>query len=47
MEGEDRVVVCHSFEALDVAGILASVRSEIRIVCSDADPYNPSGARAL
>jgi uncharacterized protein len=88
MEGEDRVVVCHSLacllwfgaagrltaqervdrlllasppesayvpeagasfriEVLDVAAILASVRSEIRIVCSDADPYNPTGAQRL
>jgi hypothetical protein len=88
MEGEDRVVVCHSLacslwfkaagrlaaeervdrlllvsppesarvsetgasfriEVLDVAAILASVRIAIRIVCSDADPYNPPGAQEL
>jgi uncharacterized protein len=88
MDGEDRVVVCHSLacllwfkaaaqlsteervdrlalvsppesaqvpeegagfriEVLDVAAILASVESEIRIVCSDADPFNPQGAQVL
>jgi len=88
MEGENRVVVCHSLacllwfkaaaqlsaeervdrlalvsppasarvpeegasfriEALDVAAILATAKSEIRIFCSDADPYNPQGAQQL
>ena len=34
-------------EALDVAAILATAKSEIRIFCSDADPYNPQGAQQL
>jgi uncharacterized protein len=34
-------------ESLEVEAILASARGEIRIVCSDGDPYNPSGAREM
>jgi predicted alpha/beta hydrolase family esterase len=34
-------------ESLDAQAIRASVEGEIRIVCSDADPYNPAGAQAL
>jgi uncharacterized protein len=32
---------------LDVDAVIASVGSTIRIVCSDADPYNPIGADVL
>ncbi len=30
----------------DAAAVRRSVRGEIRIVCSDDDPYNPAGARS-
>jgi hypothetical protein len=32
---------------LDVVAVQRSARSELAIVCSDADPYNPAGAQAL
>jgi predicted alpha/beta hydrolase family esterase len=32
--------------AFDAAAVRASVRDEIHIACSDADPYNPQGARS-
>ena len=32
--------------AFDAAAVRSSVRGEIRIACSDADPYNPEGAQA-
>lgn len=31
----------------DADAVRASVDGEIAIACPDADPYNPSGARAL
>lgn len=34
-------------DAVDAPSVLASVRDEIRMVCSDADPYNPEGAQRL
>jgi hypothetical protein len=34
-------------EAFDPAPVRAGVRGEIRIACSDADPYNPEGAQGL
>ena len=33
-------------EAFDADAVRASVDGEITIACSDADPYNPSGAQA-
>jgi uncharacterized protein len=33
-------------EAFDAAAVRASVRGELAIACSDADPYNPAGAQA-
>ncbi|MBA2631286.1 MAG: alpha/beta hydrolase [Thermoleophilaceae bacterium] len=34
-------------ERFDAGAVCASVRGEIRMVCSDADPYNPEGAQAM
>lgn len=34
-------------ERFDQEAVRASARSELAIVCSDADPYNPLGAQAL
>jgi serine hydrolase len=34
-------------QSFDVDAVRSSVRDEIAIVCSDADPYNPEGAQQL
>ncbi len=34
-------------DAVDVPAILAGAKRGVRIVCSDADPYNPPGAQKL
>jgi uncharacterized protein len=34
-------------DGFDAPAVLGSVRGEIRIACSDADPYNPEGAQQL
>jgi predicted alpha/beta hydrolase family esterase len=34
-------------QAFDARAVRSSVRGEIRIACSDADPYNPAGAQSL
>jgi predicted alpha/beta hydrolase family esterase len=34
-------------DTIDAAAVRASAATEIAIACSDADPYNPTGAQAL
>ncbi|MGD0833994.1 MAG: alpha/beta hydrolase [Candidatus Dormibacteria bacterium] len=34
-------------DSFDAAAVRATVTGEVRIVCSDADPYNPSGAQRM
>lgn len=34
-------------DEFDPAPVRASVRGELRIACSDEDPYNPDGAQSM